>query len=115
VKKGLEHLVEKHVCEEEENLLQVVWHSMQDEFLKQYRHFEELIAKCYPDSGITQEFTIDSLLEHFSDIAQHCKIWVNVCLGVGGSQRWVEVVLKSVIYWNNDNAKCGRELEQKFF
>ena len=72
VKKGLDHLykkVEKHLCDEE-NLLQVVWHSLQDEFLKQYKHFESLIAKCYPGSGITLEFTINDLLAFFSDIAQ---------------------------------------------
>jgi len=50
--------------------LQVVWHSMQDEFIKQIKYFESMITKCYPDSGITFEFTIDSLLGYFSDIAQ---------------------------------------------
>uniref|UniRef100_A0A671TT79 Exocyst complex component 1 n=1 Tax=Sparus aurata TaxID=8175 RepID=A0A671TT79_SPAAU len=38
VKKGLDNLykkVDKHLCEEE-SLLQVVWHSMQDEFIRQY-------------------------------------------------------------------------------
>ncbi len=72
MKKNLEHLyrkVEKHLCEEE-NLLQVVWHSMQDEFLKQYKHFDQLITKCYPGAGITLEFTISDLLTYFSDIAQ---------------------------------------------
>lgn len=72
VKKGLEHLyrkVEKHLCEEE-NLLQVVWHSMQDEFIKQIKYFESMISKCYPDAGVTFEFTIDNLLGYFSDIAQ---------------------------------------------
>uniref|UniRef100_UPI00358DE69F exocyst complex component 1 isoform X1 n=2 Tax=Myxine glutinosa TaxID=7769 RepID=UPI00358DE69F len=54
VKKGLENLyrkVEKHFCEEE-NLLQVVWRSLQEVFIRQYKHFEELIARCYPGSGI---------------------------------------------------------------
>ena len=51
-------------------LLQVVWHSMQDEFIKQIIYFESMISKCYPDSGITFEFTIDNLLGYFSDIAQ---------------------------------------------
>ena len=72
VKKNLEHLykkLEKHLCEEE-NLLQVVWLHMQDEFIKQYKHFEGLIAKCYPDAGITFEFTINDLLGYFSEIAQ---------------------------------------------
>ena len=43
---------------------------MQDDFLKQYKHFEQLIAKCYPGAGITLEFTINNLLAYFSDIAQ---------------------------------------------
>ncbi|XP_050994922.1 exocyst complex component 1 isoform X6 [Labeo rohita] len=72
VKKGLDNLykkVDKHLCEEE-NLLQVVWHSMQDEFIRQYKHFEGLINRCYPGSGITMEFTIQDMLEYFSSIAQ---------------------------------------------
>ncbi|MEE6461969.1 hypothetical protein FKM82_001458 [Ascaphus truei] len=72
VKKGLDNLyrkVDKHLCEEE-NLLQVVWHSMQDEFIRQYKHFEELIEYCYTGAGITMEFTIQDTLEYFSSIAQ---------------------------------------------
>jgi len=72
VKKNLEHLykkVEKHLCEEE-NLLQVVWVRMQDEFLKQYKHFDLLINQCYAEAGVTFEFTINDLLAYFSDIAQ---------------------------------------------
>ncbi|XP_031751613.1 exocyst complex component 1 isoform X4 [Xenopus tropicalis] len=72
VKKGLENLyrkVDKHLCEEE-NLLQVVWHSMQDEFIRQYKHFEGLIEKCYTGVGITMEFSIQEILEYFSSIAQ---------------------------------------------
>ncbi|XP_074524246.1 exocyst complex component 1 isoform X7 [Halichoeres trimaculatus] len=72
VKKGLDNLykkVDKHLCEEE-SLLQVVWHSMQDEFIRQYKHFESLIGRCYPGSGITMEFTIQDMLEYFSSIAQ---------------------------------------------
>ncbi|XP_041696274.1 exocyst complex component 1 isoform X6 [Coregonus clupeaformis] len=72
VKKGLDNLykkVDKHMCEEE-SLLQVVWHSMQDEFIRQYKHFEGLIGRCYPGSGITMEFTIGDMLEYFSSIAQ---------------------------------------------
>ncbi|XP_053433648.1 exocyst complex component 1 isoform X10 [Nycticebus coucang] len=72
VKKGLDNLykkVDKHLCEEE-NLLQVVWHSMQDEFIRQYKHFEGLIARCYPGSGVTMEFTIQDILDYFSSIAQ---------------------------------------------
>ncbi|XP_064190064.1 exocyst complex component 1 isoform X1 [Anguilla rostrata] len=72
VKKGLDNLykkVDKHLCDEE-NLLQVVWHSMQDEFIRQYKHFVGLIGRCYPGSGITMDFTIQDILEYFSSIAQ---------------------------------------------
>ncbi|XP_077333579.1 exocyst complex component 1 isoform X3 [Lithobates pipiens] len=72
VKKGLDNLykkMDKHLCEEE-NLLQVVWHTMQDEFIRQYKHFEGLIEKCYTGVGITMEFTIQDILEYFSSIAQ---------------------------------------------
>ncbi|KAJ8277098.1 hypothetical protein GJAV_G00071450 [Gymnothorax javanicus] len=72
VKKGLDNLykkVDKHLCEEE-NLLQVVWHSMQEEFIRQYKHFVGLIGRCYPGSGITMDFTIQDMLEYFSTIAQ---------------------------------------------
>ncbi|XP_076750967.1 exocyst complex component Sec3 [Xylocopa sonorina] len=72
VKKGLENLyrkVEKHLCEEE-NLLQVVWREMQGEFIAQYICIEELIQRCYPDSMVTLEFTIQDILDFFSEIAQ---------------------------------------------
>uniref|UniRef100_A0A2L2Y966 Exocyst complex component 1 n=1 Tax=Parasteatoda tepidariorum TaxID=114398 RepID=A0A2L2Y966_PARTP len=72
VKKGLENLyrkVEKHLCEEE-NLLQVVWHSMQDEFIRQYKYVESLIERCYPGAKINLEFSINDILEFFSEIAR---------------------------------------------
>lgn len=72
VKKGLESLykkVEKHLCEEE-NLLQVVWRAMQEEFIAQYNYLEERIQRCYAGSMITLDFTINEILQFFSDIAQ---------------------------------------------
>lgn len=72
VKKGLESLykkVEKHLCEEE-NLLQVVWRAMQEEFIAQYNYLEERIQRCYAGSMITLDFTIDEILNFFSEIAQ---------------------------------------------
>ncbi|XP_046744166.1 exocyst complex component 1 [Diprion similis] len=72
VKKGLENLyrkVEKHLCETE-NLLQVVWSEMQREFIAQYKNIEELIQRCYPDSMVTLEFSIQEILEFFSEIAR---------------------------------------------
>ena len=72
VKKGLENLykkVEKHLCEEE-NLLQVVWYAMQDEFIVQYNYLEERIHKCYAGAMINLEFTIHDILTFFSDIAR---------------------------------------------
>ncbi|XP_059608782.1 exocyst complex component 1 [Phlebotomus argentipes] len=72
VKKGLEHLykkVEKHLCEEE-NLLQVVWRAMQEEFIVQYNFLEERIQRCYAGAMITLDFSIDDILEFFSEIAR---------------------------------------------
>ncbi|XP_037933042.1 exocyst complex component 1 [Teleopsis dalmanni] len=72
VKKGLENLykkVEKHLCEEE-NLLQVVWHAMQEEFIAQYNFLEERIQKCYAGAMINLEFNIQDILNFFSDIAR---------------------------------------------
>lgn len=43
---------------------------MQGEFIAQYMNIEELIKRCYPDSNITLEFTIQNILEFFSEIAQ---------------------------------------------
>ncbi|XP_063594157.1 exocyst complex component 1-like isoform X1 [Penaeus indicus] len=72
VKKGLEQLykkVEKHLSEEG-NLLQVVWRAMQEEFIRQYKLIEDLIHRCYPGAMINLEFSIDDILNYFSDIAQ---------------------------------------------
>ncbi|XP_014251486.1 exocyst complex component 1 [Cimex lectularius] len=72
VKRGLDHLykkVEKHLCEEE-NLLQVVWRAMQEEFIQQYKYIEDLIQRCYPGAMITLEFSIDDILNFFSEIAR---------------------------------------------
>lgn len=43
---------------------------MQKEFLNQYNFFTEMLDKCYKDSNISLEFTIDDVLQMFSDIAQ---------------------------------------------
>ncbi|XP_045608376.1 exocyst complex component 1 isoform X2 [Procambarus clarkii] len=72
VKRGLEQLykkVEKHLSEEG-NLLQVVWRAMQEEFIRQYKLIEDLIHRCYPGAMINLEFSIDDILNYFSDIAQ---------------------------------------------
>lgn len=72
VRKGLENLytkVEKHLGKESQ-LLQVVWHDMQSEFLNQLKHYQTLIGRCYPNSRINLEFTIEDVLGYFSAIAQ---------------------------------------------
>nr|XP_039251957.1 exocyst complex component 1-like isoform X3 [Styela clava] len=72
VKKGLEalyHKITKHTSDNENRLQRVVWQYMQDEFLRQYKHFEDLINKCYPGSGMKLEFTIQDVLQYFTDIA----------------------------------------------
>jgi len=73
VRGGLERLykkVEKHLSEEE-NLLQVVWHAMQEEFIRQYKYIEDLLQRCYPGAQISLDFTMTDILEYFSDIAMH--------------------------------------------
>ncbi|CAG2100013.1 unnamed protein product [Medioppia subpectinata] len=73
VKKGLEEMyrkVEKHTCEPDTNLIQVIWRSMQEEFITQYKTIQEMIERCYPDANITLLFTIDDVLNVFSEIAQ---------------------------------------------
>ncbi len=54
----------------EENLVVVVWHRIQDEFVKQYKRFDELIDTCYPRSSIKLLFSVDDLLLFFSSMAR---------------------------------------------
>ena len=73
VRAGLEKLykkVEKHLSEEE-NLLQVVWHHMQEEFIRQYKYIEDLLQRCYPGAQISLDFAMTEILEYFSDIAMN--------------------------------------------
>lgn len=42
---------------------------MQDELLAQYALYEALIARCYPNSGLKLEFTVNDLVSYFSDVA----------------------------------------------
>lgn len=76
IKKGLEslyHKIEKHTAEYDNRLQQVVWQFMQEEFISQYKHFEDLIRQCYPDSGLKLDFTIQDVLQYFSNIAMSQK------------------------------------------
>ena len=51
-------------------MFQVVWSSMQREFLNQYKLFVDMIEKCYGASNIALEFTIEDVLGMFSEIAR---------------------------------------------
>jgi hypothetical protein len=42
---------------------------MQEEFLNQYKAIEDLIHRCYPDSKIQLEFSVEDVLKFFSEIA----------------------------------------------
>uniref|UniRef100_A0A7I4KG83 BMA-SEC-3 n=1 Tax=Brugia malayi TaxID=6279 RepID=A0A7I4KG83_BRUMA len=74
IKKGLEQLykkIEKHLTDDSP-LLQVVWRNMQDEFLKQLKHYNEVMGQCYPNSRIDLEISIQDVLSYFSQFAmQH--------------------------------------------
>ena len=43
---------------------------MQDEFILHYKNFEDLVRRCYPGTQFSLEFTINEVLEYFSDIAR---------------------------------------------
>uniref|UniRef100_A0A8C3SKB1 Exocyst complex component Sec3 PIP2-binding N-terminal domain-containing protein n=1 Tax=Chelydra serpentina TaxID=8475 RepID=A0A8C3SKB1_CHESE len=72
VKRALDTLYRKihKYLSPEENLLPVVWRAMEQEFIRQYREFENLIQCCYPGSGITMDFTMEDLLNYFISITQ---------------------------------------------
>jgi len=73
VRRGLEEMyrrIEKHAYEPESNLIQVIWHAMQEEFLSQYKAIQGMIERCYPSTNLSLTFTIDDVLQVFSNIAQ---------------------------------------------
>lgn len=61
--------VDKHFTEEE-GLLQVVWRNIEEEVIRCHERFTSIINKCYPDSNISLEFSIDDLLSYFSELAR---------------------------------------------
>jgi len=72
VETGLKELyarVEKHTAEDDNRLLQVVWREMQDEFIRQYTHYDSLIERCYSGANVRMEFTLQDCLNYFSGIA----------------------------------------------
>ncbi|XP_044885339.1 exocyst complex component 1-like isoform X5 [Mauremys mutica] len=72
VKRALDTLYRKihKYLSPEENLLPVVWRAMEQEFIRQYQEFENLIQRCYPESGITMDFTVEDLLNYFISVTQ---------------------------------------------
>lgn len=75
IKKGLEALykrVDKHfgTSNATTSLLQVVWRSIQEEFIKQHGRFSTLTERCYKDRDIHLEFSIEQILGYFSEIAK---------------------------------------------
>ncbi|KAM6124904.1 LOW QUALITY PROTEIN: exocyst complex component 1-like [Phoenicopterus ruber ruber] len=70
VKRALETLYRKihKYLSPEENLLPVVWHAMEQELIRQYQEFEDLIQRCYAGSGIAMDFTTEDLLSYFNSI-----------------------------------------------
>ncbi|NXB08384.1 EXOC1 protein, partial [Cnemophilus loriae] len=70
VRRALETLYRKihKYLSPEENLLPVVWQAMEQEFIRQYQEFEELIQRCYAGAGIALDFTMEDLLSYFNSI-----------------------------------------------
>ena len=43
---------------------------MQEEFIRQYKSLKDIIQRCYPGALINFDFTMEDILEYFSDIAR---------------------------------------------
>ena len=70
VRKGLETIfkkVDKHLSSEL-GMNQVVLHQMQTQMIALYKNINDLIYRCYPDTGIKLDFTIEDLVKYFSEI-----------------------------------------------
>ncbi|KAJ3340482.1 Exocyst complex component 1 [Gonapodya sp. JEL0774] len=52
------------------SLLQVVWRNIQEEFIKLLNRYDDLIARCWPKSGLQLEFSVKDMLDWFSEIAR---------------------------------------------
>ena len=72
VKKGLDNLYNRVVklLIENSSLMEVVWCDMSNEFIKQYKNYENLIRTCYPGHTINLEFTEQDICKFFQEIAQ---------------------------------------------
>ncbi|KAI8048022.1 exocyst complex component Sec3-domain-containing protein [Syncephalis plumigaleata] len=71
VKRSIDSLykrVNKHF--DEDGLFQVVWHGVQEEFIRDYNRIVDLLQRCYSDTGLSLEFDINDLLTTFSELAQ---------------------------------------------
>ena len=58
--------MEKYVTEA--GLKQVMWHNLQEAFVRQFERYQELVNLCYPNSNIQLPVTVDEILEFFSSI-----------------------------------------------
>ncbi|KAG7464939.1 hypothetical protein MATL_G00170930 [Megalops atlanticus] len=54
-------------------LLQEVWRALQQNFVAQYRRFESLTTRCYPEAGASLDFSEQDLKEFFSAVSQGTK------------------------------------------
>ncbi|CAF4360437.1 unnamed protein product [Rotaria socialis] len=71
VKRGLENLskkIEKHLSENS-SLLQAIWHDIQTLVVEEHQRMTTLIEICYPNSNIKLEFTVEHLLNFFTETA----------------------------------------------
>ncbi|OUM68813.1 hypothetical protein PIROE2DRAFT_3332, partial [Piromyces sp. E2] len=68
-KRCLENLYKqlfKHFTEE--NLIPEIWISIQNEFSDHIKHIEELINKCYANTNIKLDFTLEDLQNMYNDV-----------------------------------------------
>ena len=48
---------------------QVVWRAIQEQLIAYHRHYSDIIERCYPQSGIALDFSIEDILTLTNDIA----------------------------------------------
>lgn len=52
----------------DDNLIAEIWLSIQNEFTDHIKIIEDLINKCYPNTNIKLDFTLDELKNMYYDI-----------------------------------------------
>jgi exocyst complex component 1 len=52
-------------------VFQAIWHDIQRLVIEEHHRMTNLIARCYPNSNIQLEFTVEDLLTFFTETAHN--------------------------------------------